>query len=133
MAFDIVATVGTILIAKVIFYYLIELAGNGINYLMGNKKETKKVLEKILGSLESNKKFIDDVVKLLDNKKGIDDSIASKMVKLPYVQTQITKGSDSTNGEVTETELENELKTIFLKTWSQHSGKVIEKVKKDLK
>jgi hypothetical protein len=121
-----------VILGKIIFYYIIDLVEKGINYFNGNK-ETKKVIIQILGSLESNKRFIDEVVKLMDNKKDIDDSIASKMVKLPYVQTLITKGSDSTNGQVTELDIENGLKAIFLKTWSQHGEKAIEKVKKDLK
>lgn len=121
-----------VILGKIIFYYIVDMVEKGINHFNGNK-ETKKVIIKILGSLESNKKFIDDVVRLMGTKNDIDDSIASKMVKLPYVQTQITKGSDSTNGTVTETDIENGLKTIFLKTWSQSGVKAVEKVKKDLK
>lgn len=109
-----------------------DLVEKGIKFFNGDK-ETKKALEKLLGSLESNKKFIDDVVKLMGNKSDIDDSIASKIVKLPYVQTQIIKLVDSTNGSVTHNDLENGLKTIIYKTWYQNSEKALEKVKKDLK
>jgi hypothetical protein len=43
--------------------------------------------------------------------------------------------SDSTNGELSETELENQLKTIILKSWNDSSitDNAVEKVKKDLK
>jgi hypothetical protein len=43
--------------------------------------------------------------------------------------------SDKTNGELSETELENQLKTIILKSWNDSSitDIAIEKVKKDLK
>ena len=72
---------------------------------------------------------------MIDPKRGIDNSTADRIVKLPYVQTQIIKMVDSTNGKLSETELENQLKTIFLKSWSDKSitDKAIEKVKKDIK
>jgi hypothetical protein len=41
--------------------------------------------------------------------------------------------SDSTNGELTETELENELKTILIKSWGDLGNKAVDKIKKDLK
>ncbi len=43
--------------------------------------------------------------------------------------------SDSTNGELSETEIENQLKTILIKSWNDTSitDKAVEKVKKDLK
>ncbi len=72
---------------------------------------------------------------MIDTKRGIDNSTADRIVKLPYVQTQIIKTVDSTNGKLDKTELENQLKTIFLKSWSDKSitDKAIEKVKKDIK
>ena len=72
---------------------------------------------------------------MIDPKRGIDNSTADRIVKLPYVQTQIIKMVDGTNGKLSETELENQLKTIFLKSWSDKSitDKAIEKVKKDIK
>lgn len=69
----------------------------------------------------------------MGNKTDIDDSMASKIVKLPYVQTQIIKLVDSTNGGVTHNDLENGLKTIIYKTWYQNSEKALERVKKDLR
>ena len=99
------------------------------------KSEYKEPVKKILTSLSDNESFIDKVVDMMDNKKGIDNSTADKIVKLPYVQTQIIKMVDSTNGKLDETELENQLKTIFLKSWADKSitDKAIEKVKKDIK
>ena len=78
---------------------------------------------------------MNDIVKLLDSNDGINNGVADRIVKMGYVQTQITKMSDSTNGKITETELENQLKTIFLKSWADKSitDKAIEKVKKDIK
>jgi len=100
-----------------------------------SKSEYKEPVKKILTSLSDNESFIDKVVDMMDNKKGIDNSTADKIVKLPYVQTQIIKMVDSTNGKLDETELENQLKTIFLKSWADKSitDKAIEKVKKDIK
>jgi len=52
-----------------------------------------------------------------------------------YVQTQITKMSDSTNGELDENELKNHLKTALVKAWDDRglTDKAVEKVKKDIR
>ncbi len=52
-----------------------------------------------------------------------------------YVQTQITKMSDSTNGKLDETELKNHIKTALLKAWEDKglTDKAVEKVKKDIR
>ena len=111
-----------------------DLVDKGMKYLTA-KKDYKEPVQKILTSLSNNDDFIDKVSDMVDAKKGIDSSTADKIVKLPYVQTQITKMSDSTNGELEEKEIENQLKTIFLKSWADKSitDKAIEKVKKDIK
>jgi hypothetical protein len=56
-------------------------------------------------------------------------------VKLGYVQTQITKMSDSTNGGLDETELKNHLKTALIKAWEDKglTDKAADKVKKDIR
>jgi hypothetical protein len=125
---------GSIIVGKIVLYYIISLAEKGINYLTA-KKDYKEPVKKILTSLSNNSNFIDTVTNMIDTKRGIDNSTADKIVKLPYVQTQITKMSDSTNGKLDETEIENQLKTIFLKSWADKSitDKAIEKVKKDIK
>jgi len=111
-----------------------DLVEKGIKYLTA-KKDYKEPIQKILTSLSNNDNFIDNVSDMVNAKKGIDNSTADKIVKLPYVQTQIIKMVDSTNGKLNETELENQLKTIFLKSWMDKSitDKAIEKVKKDIK
>lgn len=72
---------------------------------------------------------------MIDVKKGIDDTTARKMVKLPYVQTQIKKVVEMYDGKVTNTEIENGIKDVFLKAWSDNdvTNKAIEKVKNDIK
>jgi trehalose utilization protein len=92
-------------------------------------------VKQILDSISNDKKTVSDIAKMVDPKKGIDNTIADKIVNLPYVKTQIIKMSDSTNGELSETELENQLKTIILKSWNDSSitDNAVEKVKKDLK
>ncbi len=134
MAIDIATILGGLIIGKIIFYYIITLAEKGVNYLTA-KKDYKEPVQKILTSLSNNDNFIDKVSDMIDTKKGIDSSTADKIVKLPYVQTQIIKMVDSTNGDLDEKELENQLKTVFLKSWSDKSvtDKAIEKVKKDIK
>jgi hypothetical protein len=43
--------------------------------------------------------------------------------------------SDKTNGDLTETEIKNELKTIIIKSWNDSAitDKIVDKVKKDIK
>ena len=88
-----------------------------------------------MDSISNDKKTISDIAKLVDTKAGIDNAAADKIIDLPYVKTQIIKMSDKTNGELSETELENQLKTIILKSWNDSSitNNAVEKVKKDIK
>ena len=125
---------GTILIGKIIFYWIVELAERGYRYFNGGK-DSAEAVKNILDTLSDDKKFINDVSNMIDVKKGIDDSTAKKMVKLPIVQTQIKKVVDSYDGKVSDTEIEKGLKDIFLKAWSDTSitTKAIEKVKNDIK
>lgn len=134
MAIDIATALGGFIIAKIIFYYMMDLVDKGMKYFTA-KTDYKEPVKKILTSLSNNDNFIDKVGDMVDTKRGIDNSTADKIVKLPYVQTQIIKMVDSTNGKLDEKELENQLKTIFLKSWMDKSitDKAIEKVKKDIK
>ena len=111
-----------------------ELVERGIKYFQG-KPNYKKQVKQILDSISNNKTTVSDISDLIDPKRGMDSGTADKIVKLPYVKTQITKMSDSTNGELSETEIENELKTILVKSWNDTSitDKAVEKVKNDLK
>jgi len=134
LAVDIMVTLGAFIIGKIVFYYMWDLVDKGMKYFTA-KPDYKKPVTNILDTLSNNKNFINDVTKLIDQKRGIDSSTADKIVKLPYAQTQIIKVIDSTNGELDKTEIENQLKTIFFKSWSDKSitDKAIEKVKKDIK
>ena len=134
MAVDIMVTLGAFIIGKIVFYYMWDLVDRGMKYFTA-KPDYKKPVTNILDTLSNNKNFINDVTKLIDQKKGIDSSTADKIVKLPYAQTQIIKVIDGTDGELDKTEIENQLKTIFFKSWSDKSitDKAIEKVKKDIK
>lgn len=125
---------GSIIIGKIIFYYVADLAEKGIKYFQG-KPNYKKEVKQILDSISNNKKTISDISDLIDPKRGIDNGTADRIVNLPYVRTQITKMSDKSNGDFTETEIENELKTILIKSWNDTSitDKAVEKVKNDLK
>ena len=125
---------GSFIIGKIIFYYMVDLVDKGMKYF-NSKSDYKKPVRDILDSLSNNKNFISDVTNMIDPKRGIDYSTANEIVKLPYVQTQIIKMVDSTNGKISETEIENQLRTIFLKSWSDKSitDKAIDKVRKDIK
>lgn len=128
----IITTLSSIIIGKVIFYYLYDLTKKGINYFSG-KKNYKEAVKKILDSMSNNKNLISDISKMIEMNGEIDNTTANKIINLPYVRTQIIKMSDSTNGELNETELENELKTILIKSWSDLGNKAVDKIKKDLK
>lgn len=75
------------------------------------------------------------ITKMLDSNDGITNNVADKIVRMGYVQTQILKMVDSTNGKLDETELTNHLKTAMLKAWDDKglTDKAAEKVKKDIK
>jgi hypothetical protein len=121
---------GSIIIGKIVFYYLYELARKGINYFSG-KKEYKEPVKDILTKLSNDDSFIDSVSDIVDTKKRIDSSSADKIVKYPIVQNLISKHV----GDLDREEMENQLKTIFLKSWADKSitDKAIEKVKNDIK
>jgi hypothetical protein len=123
---------GSIIVGKILFYYVVDLAERGMKYFQG-KPNYKKEVKKILDSIADNKNVIEDMSKMIDPKRGIDNNTAESIVNMGYVQTQIIKVVDSTNGELDETELKNQLKTILIKSWTPMSGNAVEKVKKDLK
>ena len=103
-----------------------------MKYFQG-KPIYKKEVKSILDSIADNKNVIQDISKMIDTKRGIDNNTAESIVNMGYIKTQITKLVDSANGELDETELKNQLKTILIKSWTPMSNVAIEKVKKDLK
>jgi hypothetical protein len=121
-------------LGKIFIYFIYELAKKAGNYINGNN-QYKTAVTKILESISNNKQAMNDIAKLLDSNDGINNKVADKIVKMGYVQTQILKMVDSTNGELDETELKNHLKTAFVKAWEDRglTGIAIEKVKKDIK
>ena len=125
---------GGFIIGKIIFYYFWELVDKRMKYFSA-KPDYKKPVKDILDTLTNNKNFISDVTNIIDAKRGIDGSTADKIVRLGFVQTQIIKVIDSTKDELEKSEIENQLRTIFLKSWSDKSitDRAIEKVKKDIK
>lgn len=125
-------TLGSIIIGKIIFYYMYDLVKRGLNYFSG-KPNYKEPIKKLLDSISNNRRVIDDISKMIDPQRGIDNGTADKIVKMGYIQTQISKMIDSKNNNLDKTELENQIKTILLKSWNDLSGNAVEKVKKDLK
>ena len=71
--------------------------------------------------------------KMINPQKGMDSSTIDKIVKMPLVQSQISKQIGSKNSNIDKTEIENQLKTIISKSWNDLSSKVMDKVKNDLK
>jgi SOS response regulatory protein OraA/RecX len=129
LALGILTTLSGILIGKIALYYIGQLVEKGIKYFNGSK-ETEKEISGILNKLESNKKFISDVIEYIEKNNGVNDAAADKMVKSGYVQSLIKKVN---NDNVDKADLESGLKNIFLKAWSNDKDTAIEKVKKDIK
>jgi SOS response regulatory protein OraA/RecX len=129
LALGILATLSSIIIGKIAFYYITDLIEKGVKYFNGSK-ETEKEISGILDKLESNKKFISDVTEYIEKNNGVNDAAADKMVKSAYVQSLIKKVN---NDNVDKVDLESGLKNIFLKAWSNDKDTAIEKVKKDIK
>ena len=127
----ILTTLGSIIAGKILFYYIVDLAQRGIKYFSG-KQNYKSVIKQILDSLSANKSFANDVSKIMDIKRGLDIGTADSIVKMAIVQTHIEKVIDKSKGELDKTELENQLKNILVKSWSDLSDKSLDKVKKDI-
>jgi hypothetical protein len=109
---------------------MVDLVDKGMKYFTA-KKDYKEPVQKILNTVSNDENFIDKVSDMVDTKRGIDNITADKIVKSPFIQNLISKNV----GDLDKTELENQLKTIFLKSWADKSitDKAIEKVKKDIK
>jgi hypothetical protein len=123
---------GSIIIGKVVFYYLYELVKKGTNYFSG-KPNYKNALKTVLESMANNKGLANEISKMIDPKRGIDNTTVDKIVKMGYVQNSIQKTMSKDKNGLDKTELENQLKTIIVKSWNDLSDKAIDKVKNDLK
>jgi len=86
-----------------------------------------------LAALRSKNEQKKKVSKMINPQKGMDSSTIDKIVKMPLVQSQISKQIGSKNSNIDKTEIENQLKTIISKSWNDLSSKVMDKVKNDLK
>jgi hypothetical protein len=104
---------GSFIVGKIILYFMFDLVNRGMKYFTA-KPDYKKPVRDILDTLTNNKNFISDVTNMIDVKRGIDGTTADKIVRLGFVQTEINKKMDSTNDELEKSEIENQLRTIFL-------------------
>ncbi len=83
--------------------------------------------------MANNKGLANEISKMIDPKRGIDNTTVDKIVKMGYVQNSIQKTMSKDKNGLDKTELENQLKTIIVKSWNDLSDKAIDKVKNDLK
>ena len=123
---------GSIIIGKVVLYYLYELVNMGMKYFSG-KPNYKNALKNVLDSMAKNKGLANEISKMIDPKRGIDNTTVDKIVKMGYVQNSIQKIMSKDKDGLDKTELENQLKTIIVKSWNDLSDNAIDKVKNDLK
>jgi len=121
------------IIGKVIFYYFIQLVDKGMKYFTSDDKKLEVVVKKILKELSDNKSFIEDVTNMINKNKGIDQVTASKILKMGYTQDLIKKYT--VKSDIDKNKLENELKTIFFKSWEDSNvvSTITDKIKKDIK
>lgn len=131
MGADIVITLGGFIMAKIIFYYLYDLAQKGVNYLE-NKKNYKDAINKVLQNL-AEPKIADQISKIINTKKSIDNTTVSSIIKIPFIQNEIEKVVKDSYDKINKSELETQLKGVFIKSWKELKDNAIEKVKKDLK
>jgi hypothetical protein len=111
---------------------MVDLVQKGIKYFSG-KQNYKSAIKEILESISANKSFANDVSKIMDVKRGLDRGTSDSIIKMPIVQSEIEKVINKSKGELDKTELENQLKNILVKSWSDLSDKALDKVKKDIK
>ena len=93
-------------------------------------------IEGQLASRSSTLSAADDLLKFSMAISDTTSQLRTKAVaffQLDYAVKRERLRDVASNGEIDETELKNQLKTILVKSWSVHSGDAIEKVKKDLK
>jgi hypothetical protein len=121
------------IIGKVIFYYFIQLVDKGMKYFSSDDKKLEAVVKKILKELSDNKSFIEDVTNMINKNKGIDQITSGKILKMGYTQDLIKKYTQK--GDIDKTKLENELKTIFYKSWEDSNvvSTITDKIKNDIK
>jgi hypothetical protein len=119
-------------IGKIIFYFFVQLVDKGMKYFSTNDTTIKSVVKKILKELSGNKSFIDDVTNMINKNKGIDQTTASKIVKMGYVQDLIKKYTEKNDTD--KSEIETQLKTIFFKAWDDSNivSTITDKIKNDI-
>jgi hypothetical protein len=126
-------TITIAVLGKVFIYFIYELIKKVGNYIKGNDGYRKAVIS-ILESISNNKQVIDNVVTLLNDTDGITDSTADKILKMGFVENQITKLISSSKGDLDEVELRTHLKTALINAWKDRgmTDKVVDKIKKDI-
>jgi hypothetical protein len=120
-------------LGKVFIYFIYELIKKVGNYIKGNEGYRKAVIS-ILESVSNNKQVITDIVKLLNDTDGISDSTADKILKMEFVQNQITKLIDNSKEDLDEVKLRTHLKAALINAWKDKgmTDKVVDKIKKDI-
>jgi|694.fasta_scaffold52919_2 hypothetical protein len=120
-------------LGKVFIYFIYELIKKVGNYIKGNEGYRKAVIS-ILESISNNKQVITDIVKLLNDTDGISDSTADKILKMEFVQNQITKLIDNSKEDLDEVKLRTHLKAALINAWKDKgmTDKVVDKIKKDI-
>jgi len=96
--------------------------------------KVRNVLKDICEELKNDKSFIDNVTKIADEYDSINASASTKIVKLSNVQKLIKKYKKE-DPTIDETQLEAQLKQVFINAWGDKStiNQALSKVKNDIK
>jgi hypothetical protein len=121
------------IIGKIIFYFFVQLVDKGMKYVSSNDKNLEAIVKKILKELSDNKSFIEDVTNMINKNKGIDQVTAGKILKMGYTQDLIKKYNSKEDFK--NSDIENELKNIFYKSWADSNvvSNISDKIKNDIK
>jgi len=121
------------LIGKIVYWFFYSCIENAHDYIKADK-ETEQYIKDILNSMSGDKRFCEDAAKLVDAKTGITDSVANKIIKIPFVQRQINDKIEK-NKFLKKSDLETGIKSVILKAWNNKTilEPAINKVKNEIK
>ena len=84
--------------------------------------------------MANDKSFCEQAAKLADGKDGITDTVANKIIKIPFVQRQINDKIEK-NRFIKKGDLEKGVKDVIIKAWNNKTiiAPAINQVKNDIK
>jgi hypothetical protein len=113
-------TLLTIILGKILFYFVVTFITN-VYYYFNQKKLTKKAIKDILGKMLDDQIFIKNVSDLTKDKNGINEGMADQIIQFPFVQRQIMSQTDE-NRFLRKATIEAGIKEIITKAWGEKNN-----------